>query len=213
MVAAVDDSSVFIRGMPDLRAVPAAAFPAFDFIGEDADTAVAFFAAIASCDFRLHQVEHFGRYDGFMVTRYVILRYLPLILLETLGKVICCIPFLQQGIALIFFIRQDTLDHACPPLAFPGRGRQFSSRQFLRNRCHRKPAHIEPIQQFYRFRLFGVYNHHPIRAFVIAKEIFIAYTDLTICKAFSLSPGSILRNTPALFLCQRTHDGDEQFAF
>nr|WP_294408087.1 hypothetical protein [uncultured Ruminococcus sp.] len=39
-VAAVDDPAVPVRGMPDLRAVPAAAVGAFYLVGEDAHSAV-----------------------------------------------------------------------------------------------------------------------------------------------------------------------------
>ena len=56
LVAAVDDSAVLIRGVPDLRTVPCAAAAAFDFVREDAYTAV--LAVLLSAFYlRLHKVE------------------------------------------------------------------------------------------------------------------------------------------------------------
>ena len=56
IVAAVDDSAVFVGRVPDLRTVVTAAAAAFDFVREDAHTAV--LAVLLSAFYlRLHKVE------------------------------------------------------------------------------------------------------------------------------------------------------------
>jgi len=56
LVAAIDDSAVLVRRMPDLRPVPTVATSAFNFVREDAHAAV--LAVLLSAFYlRLHKVE------------------------------------------------------------------------------------------------------------------------------------------------------------
>ena len=56
LVAAIDDSAVLIRGVPHFRPVPTTTAAAFDFVREDAHTAV-LTVLLSAFYLRLHKVE------------------------------------------------------------------------------------------------------------------------------------------------------------
>ena len=66
VVALVDDPAVFICGVPDLRAVPAAAFAAFDLGGKHTHAAVAVLILCPPCHLCLDIVEGRRIDDGFV---------------------------------------------------------------------------------------------------------------------------------------------------
>ena len=79
LVAAVDDSAVFIRRVPYLSPVPTAAAAAFYFVREDTHTAV--LAVLLSAFYlRLHKVEQVWRDDRLVVLLHIILRNLARVL-------------------------------------------------------------------------------------------------------------------------------------
>lgn len=60
--------------------------------------------------------------------------------------------------------------------------------------------------------LLPVDHQIPVRASVVAKEALEWNADLSVCEALSLAPSAVLGNAAAFFLCQRGHDGQQQFA-
>lgn len=98
VIALPDDFPVFVRAVPDLGAVPAAALAAFDFAGEVVDTAVAVPARTAFLKLNLHLVKNIRINDGLMFTLDVVLRNLAFVDLCFLREVIDGVGFLQQGV-------------------------------------------------------------------------------------------------------------------
>ena len=84
VIALVDDPAIFIRGMPDLRAVPAAAFSALDLGGKHTHAAVAVLVLCPPCHLRLDIIKGGRIDDGFMVALHIVLRDLALVLFRFL---------------------------------------------------------------------------------------------------------------------------------
>lgn len=75
------------------------------------------------------------------------------------------------------------------------------------------PVQEQTVNQFHRPGLFLVDGQIPIRPFVIAEKMPVGNTHLAISEPLPMAPGDVFRNAPAFFLCQATHDGDEEFPF
>ena len=116
MIALPDDLSVGIVAVPHLRAIPAAAVGALDPAGENADATPAV-GAWTPCHHKgLHHLEGLPVDDGFVVIAHIVLRNLALVDLFLLGEEVDCVGLLQEGVALVLFVREDAADVACVPL-------------------------------------------------------------------------------------------------
>ena len=70
----------------------------------------------------------------------------------------------------------------------------------------------QPVDEFYRLRLLRVHDKVAVRPAIVAEEMLERHTDLAVSKPLTMPPGRVLRDGPAFFLGQGTHDGDEQLA-
>lgn len=104
--------AVLVIGMPDLRAVPAPTVTALYLAGKDACAALPVGSRLPSSHLLLHRLEHGRLYDGIVVMLHIILRDFSLIDLFLFGKEIHCVHFLQEGVAFVFFVREDVPDRA-----------------------------------------------------------------------------------------------------
>ena len=212
IVASVDGSAVLVGRMPDLGPVPASALAALDFAGEDGYAAVTSPAFTPPLDFFLYPVEDLRADDGFVVIFHIVLRHFPFIRFRFFGQEVDGEPLLQQGIALVFLIRQDALYRPRIPAFLFRRGFQPSGSQLPGNGVEGIPVQEQAVNQFHRPGLFPVDGQIPIRPFVIAEKMPVGNTHLAISEPLPMAPGDVFRNAPAFFLCQAAHDGDEQFA-
>ena len=101
----------------DLGTIPTAAFAALNLAGEVVDSAVIFLTFAAPLNLALNHLEDIRIYDGLMVTLYIVLRNFTFIDFRLLGQEIDRIRFLQQGIALVFFIGEDALNCRLAPFS------------------------------------------------------------------------------------------------
>ena len=212
VVASVDGSAVLIGRVPDLCPVPAAALAAFDLAGEDGYAAVAAPALTPPLDFFLYPVEDLRADDGFVVIFHIVLRHFPFIRFRFFGQEVDGEPLLQQGIALVFLIRQDALYRPRIPAFLFRRGFQPSGSQLHGNGVEGIPVQEQTVNQFHRPSLFPVDGQITILPFVIVQKMPVENTHLVISEPLPMAPGDVFRNVSALFLCQAAHDGDEQFS-
>lgn len=163
-------------------------------------------------DFFLHPVEDLRADDGFVVIFHIVLRHFPFIRFRFFGQEVDGEPLLQQGIALVFLIRQDALYRPRIPAFLFRRGFQPSGSQLPGNGVEGIPVQEQTVNQFHRPGLFPVDGQITIRPFVIAPKIPVGNTHLAISEPLPMAPGHVFRNTPAFFLCQAAHDGDGEFS-
>ena len=213
VIAAVDGSPVLISRMPDLGPVPAAALAAFDFTGEDGYAAVTFFPFTPPLDFLLYPIEYLRADDSFMVMFHIILWHFPFIFLCLFCQKINRDFFLKQGIPFILFIHENTSDRVSSPDFATSWSGNLAFRQFFCNRMKRVSVKIQTVNQLYDFCLLFIHYQVAIHSLIIPKKMSECQTDLPISKPFPVSPSHILRDAAALFLCQRTHNRNEEFPF
>ena len=134
--------------------------------------------------------------DQFVVIPVIIivLWHFPFIRFRFFGQEVDGEPLLQQGIALVFLIRQDALYRPRIPAFLFRRGFQPSGRQLPGNGAEGIPV-------------------LPIRPFVIAQKMPVGNTHLAVSEPLPMAPGDVFRNAPAFFLCQAAHDDEEEFPF
>ena len=87
------------------------------------------------------------------------------------------------------------------------------SRQLICNFVRCQTINESLINVSNDFRLLRNNLRQTAFAFSIAQKVSIGQTNFPVSKPFSLSPCDIFRNRTAFLLSQRTHNGDEQFAF
>ena len=131
VVALVNDPAVFVRGVPDLGAVPAPAFTALDFRGKHTHAAVAVLVLCPSRHLCLDIIEGYRIDDSLMVALHIVLRDLALVLFCFLLEEVHRELLLQEGVALVLLIGKDTADGTLAPDCLAARGRKFPPRQFL----------------------------------------------------------------------------------
>ena len=212
IVASVDGPALLVGRMPYLGPVPASALAALDFAGEDGYAAVTSPAFTPPVDFFLHPVEDLRADDGFVVIFHIVLRHFPFIRFRFFGQEVDGEPLLQQGIALVFLIRQDALYRPRIPAFLFRRGFQPSGSQLPGNGVEGIPVQEQTVNQFHRPGLFPVDYQIAIRPFVIAQEMPVGNTHLAISKSFPVAPCHVFGDAPAFFLGQAAHDCDEQLA-
>ena len=121
VIALPDDPAILVVGMPDLRPVPTAAAAALHPAGEDADRASSVLSRLSGGHKDLDRLEGIRRDDGFVVVPDVVLRDFTLVVLFLLGQEVHGVGLLEQGIALVFLVRQDAADIAGVPVILPSR--------------------------------------------------------------------------------------------
>ena len=213
VVASVDGPAVLVGRMPYLGPEESSALAALDFAGEDGYTAVTSPAFTPPLDFFLHPVEDLRADDGFVVIFHIVPRHFPFIRFRFFGQEVDGEPLLQQGIALVFLIRQDALYRPRIPAFLFRRGFQPSGSQLPGNGVEGIPVQEQTVNQFHRPGLFLVDGQIPIQPFVIAQKMPVGNTHLAVSEPLPMTPGDVFRNAPAFFLCQAAHDSDEEFPF
>ena len=121
VIALPDDPAILVIGMPDLRPIPTAATAALHPAGEDADGAAPVLSCFPGGHKDLDCLEGIRRDDGFVVVPDVVLWDFTLVVLFLLGQVVHGVGFLEQGIALVFLVRQDAANVAGVPVVLPSR--------------------------------------------------------------------------------------------
>ena len=106
LVVAVDDSAVLVRRMPYLSPVPTSTASAFDFIREDAHTAM-FAVLLSTLYLRLDELKQVRRDNRLMMLLHIILRNLARILPARLIEEVCRILFLYQRIPTILLVCEN----------------------------------------------------------------------------------------------------------
>ena len=212
IIATIDCPTVLVIGVPHFGSVPPAARSTLDFAGENGYAAIAFLPFPAPLDFFLHPVEYLRADDSFVVVFHIVLRHFPPIILGFLRQEIDGEPLLQQGIALIFLIGQDTLHRFWVPFALARRGLQPARSQLACDGVERITVQKKAVYQFYRFGLLLVNYQIAIRPFVIAQEMPVGNTHLPISESFPMTLGHVLGDAPAFFLREAAHDSDKEFA-
>ena len=96
------------------------------------------------------------------------------------------------------------------PFLFPCRRPYPFLRQPLGNGVWGMPLQEQTVYPADNFCFFFVQDHAAVLAFVIPKEMAVGDADFAIREPLPLPPCDVLRNAPALLLCKRRHDGDEQ---
>lgn len=197
MVALPNGLAVFAVGMPDLGAVPVPALTTFDFAGEKMYSAVPVPAFDSTLHLHLHKLEGFRLDDGLVIILDIILRDFVLVNLRLFGQVVGGVGLLQQGITLVFFIAEYAFYGRNAPLLFTARCGDAVIGELLGNAVIGHSLQEHSVDAFNDYRLFPVDDQIAVRPTVVAKEPRERYGNLTVCKAFSLAPGAVLRNAAA----------------
>ena len=209
-VASPDHSAVAVGAVPDLRAVPAAAAPALNLGGENGASAVALRPA-PQVDEVLHPVEHLRLNDGGMAVLHIVLRDCAVVLDAFFGEVVGGIAFLEQGAALVFFIRQNGFDRPAVPDIVSGGAFDAQFRQLLCDGGEGKPCEELSVDDSHRVGFLLVDDQFSALTPVVAEEAAEGNHGLAVCETLVPAPGDVEGNAPAFLLRQRGHDRNQQF--
>ena len=212
VVAAVDGLAVFVGGVPDFRAVPAAAIAAPDFRRVDADAAVAVAAVPAALQFLLYLVEDFGADDGFVVVLDVILWHFAFVLPCFFREEVDGVALLEERIAFVFLVRENAADRALAPVLATAGCRDAPARELGGDGVEGVAREEEAVDFLDGLSLLAVHDEVSVRAFVVTEETLVGHADLAVGEAFPLAPGRVFGDAAAFFLREGAHDGDEEFA-
>lgn len=213
VVATVDGLAILVGGVPDFRAVPAAAIAAFDFRRVDADAAVAVAAVPAALQFFLHLVEDRWADDGFVVVFDVVLWHLAFVIPHFLREEVDGVALLEERIAFVFLVREDAADGGlAPDFAAAGR-RDAPARELGRDGVEGVAREEEAVDFLDRPGLLAVHDKIAVRAFVVAEETLVGHADFAVREPLPLAPGRVFGDAAAFFLREGAHDGDEELAF
>lgn len=161
---------------------------------------------------RLNFIELFRRNDRLMAVFHIILRHLALIDLPLFCEEIDREAFLKECSALVFLVLKDAFHCTGLPALFSRWSRNPICCQFLCNGPRRQPLHESSINPADNDCLLRNDFWKTVCAFAVTEELLVWEVDLSIRKPLPLSPGHVLRNGAAFFLCQARHDGEQQFA-
>ena len=210
VIALPDCPPVLIVRMPDLWAVPAPAAAAYKPAGKNACAAFTFFLRKPFFQLFLNPVKQLRADYRRVASFYIILRHFPLIGLFLFRQKIYGVDLLQKGIAFILFILQDAAYRTGCPGLFPARrGNLF----FCQRLCHRMrgaPLQKHPVNPAYCLSLLFIDYKAAVLTPVIPEKPFKRDGCFAVCKPLPLSPGAVLGNAAAFFLCQRGHDCKQQ---
>ena len=201
-VALPDDAAVLVIRVPDLLAVNAAAISAEDLGSKHARSAIASTDCLAPGHFGLHHVKLGSVDDGGVAIFNVVAGDFAFVLLLRLGQKVNGETLLKQGIALVFFIRQDAENCGRVPRRFPCGTEDAARFQLPANAQWRAPLQKEPKDEANRLCLPFIDDRCAIRPLVISQKTLVWHADLSVSKAFSLSPSDVLGDGSALFLRQ-----------
>ena len=185
LVATVDDSAVLIRRMPYLSPVPTSAAAAFDFICEDAYTAV-LPVLLSTLYLRLDKVEQVRRDNRLVVLLHIVLRNLARILPARLIEEVRRILFLDQRIATILLVCEDGAHCRNVPLVLSRRRFDAPLLQFLGDGVEGSTSEEELVDELHRLRLFLV----DFKVLVIAEECAVSHTGFSLSALYRVHPES-----------------------
>ena len=147
-----------------------------------------------------------------MAVFHIILRHLALIDLPLFCEEIDREAFLKECSTLVFLVLKDAFHCTGLPALFSRWSRNPICCQFLCNGPRRQPLHESSINPADNDCLLRNDFWKTVCAFAVTEELLVWEVDLSIRKPLPLSPGHVLRNGAAFFLCQARHDGEQQFA-
>src|SRR5665648_1282886 len=101
--------AVGICGVPHLLTEKSAAVAAYQLRGKYAASAVNPAESLSSGNFRLHHLPIDGADNGVVAVFHIVLWDFALVDLHLFHKEVHGEPFLQKGIALVFFVGKDTV--------------------------------------------------------------------------------------------------------
>ena len=131
---------------------------------------------------------------------------------DLLSQVIGGVMLLEQRTAFVFLVRQNGFDCALIPHI-------LALRRFDAHLCQLPGDCLEgealeelAVYDSHDLRLLRVDHELTVLAPVIAEENGEWRCRFSVCKPLALTPGDVERNTPALFLGEAGHDGQEKLA-
>ena len=119
---------------------------------------------------------------------------------------------LQQCRAFILLVFKDALHRAGLPPLLTRRRRYAIRRQFLCNGDWGKAFHKTCVDSTDDDRFFRHNLWKTVLSLSVSEKLLIRQANLSVCEAFSLTPGNVLRNGAAFFLGKARHDGQQQLA-
>ena len=161
----------------------------------------------------LHQLPFLRFNNGRVAVAYIVLGHLTLVALHLFLQEIYCKGLLEDRIALVFFVLQNTLHCGDRPLCFAAGCGDTLCCENLGNGAGGLALHKHCVDPLHNGSLFRYDFRCPILTLAVAKEGPVGHRYFAISKSFPLTPCDILGNGSAFFLCQGGHNGNQQFAF
>ena len=137
-----------------------------------------------------------------MVILDIVLRNFTFVLLLLFGQKIDREPLLQERIALVLLIGQDAPDGRLIPDVFSGRCLDAPSGQLVRNGMRRHALKEQAEDEPHGLRLLRIDDHLAVGSFVVAEEVTVGKTDLSVSKSFPVSPCHVFGDGTSLLLRQ-----------
>ena len=231
IVAAPDRAPVFIRTVPYLAAVKRTAVAADDARSKTASSAVSAIQASAPRQFLLCQIEYLRADDGGMaVLRIILGHHAAVVYHKGFQKIIRAIRFLQDRVALVFFVGKDVLHCGRTPAGgflsrlsdfslvltqqtFSGGAGNAGQIEFAGDHRRRCTLQKAPKNGTHDVRLCFHNLRRSVLAAAIAHKLSIGHGHFPVCEAFPYAPGHIFRNIAAFLLRNAGHDGQQHLAF
>ena len=209
-VATPDGFSERPVGVPDLAAEKLAAVAAYQPGGEEATAAILPTDGLSAGELPLYHIPFAGRNDRRVAVLHIVLRNLALVFLHPFGEEVHGKGFLEESIALVLLVGEDTLHCTSLPVLFASWCWNALGNEDFGDAAGGLALNEKAVNLADDLCLLRDDFRQAVRAFAVTEELFVGQADLTVGKALSLAPGDILGDGAALLLGKAGHDGDQQ---
>ena len=185
VVAAVNNASVFVCGVPDLGSKIAAALAASNFPRENAHAAVSSAFPFASLHLPLHHLEHGRVDDDRMALFHEVAWHLSAVLDSFLGEKIRREGLLNPRAAHVFLVGEDAFDGLGIPLLLARDRQNVTLGQLLGNSAGRHSFKEKSEDKPHDLCLLLVDSEIAVLTFIVAEKVRISDGELAVGKFFS----------------------------
>ena len=185
IVAAVDNASVLICGVPDLSVEVSAAFAAPDFPRENTHAAISPAFPCASLHLPLHHLEYDGIDDGGMALLHEVARHLSAVLDSFLSEKIRREGLLNPRAAHVFLVGEDAFDGLGIPLLLARDRQNVTCGQLLGNSAGRHSFKEKSEDELHDLCLLLVDSEIAVLTFIVAEKVRVSDGELAVGKFFS----------------------------
>ncbi len=157
-------------------------------------------------------IEDLFRNDGRVIVLHIHHGALSLVFLYRLADTVGGICLLQQGVANVFFIDQDVVDHLICPALNPAGGGNLVLLQLRFDLAQATPVQVAAEDTLYRLRLLRDDLRLTVRPPPVAQQLLVLEGDVPCLPALLDAPDHVFADRLALRLGKAAEQGNQKLA-